>query len=305
MKVVFFGTAAFAVPSLERLVEAGHQIALVITQPDKPRGRGLRAQACPVKQAAQHHKLPLAQPERLTKDAFTGIECEVGVLAAYGKMISEAVLSVPAQGILGVHPSLLPKYRGAAPVAWALLNGETVTGVTLYRLVKRLDAGDILRRREVFIEKTENAQILTERLAILGAEELVMGLRELEAGKAQWAKQDETQASIAGKLTKQQGRLDWSIDADAIERQVRALIPWPATATLWAGKSVKIWAVEVLGQAGKVPGTVLSADSEGIVVAAGSGSVRVMELQPAGGRRMSCREFLAGRRVQPGDRFGE
>ena len=304
MKVVFFGTAAFAVPSLERLVDAGHQIVLVITQPDKPSGRGLRAQACPVKLTAQHHKLPLAQPEHLTKDILTGIECEVGVLAAYGKLISEAVLSIPAQGILGVHPSLLPKYRGAAPVAWALLNGETVTGVTLYRLVKRLDAGDILSRCEVPIEKAENAQMLTERLAVLGAEELVLGLKRLEAGKAQWAKQDEAQASFAGKLTKQQGQLDWSKDADSIERQVRALIPWPATATVWAGKPVKIWAVEALGQTGKVPGSVLSADFEGIVVAAGSGSVRVMELQLAGGRRMSCREFLAGRRVQPGDHFG-
>jgi len=304
MKIVFFGTSAFAVPSLERITESGHDVTLVITQPDKSAGRGLRPQASAVKQAAERLKLPLAQPPSLTSEVLKGIECEAGVLAAYGKRVGRSVLSVPSRGILGVHPSLLPKYRGAAPVAWALLNGESVTGVTLYRLVERMDAGDILRQREVPIEKKENALRLTERLAVISAEELVVGLKALATDKARWTEQDESQATLASKLTKEQGRLDWSKSAESIERQVRALIPWPGTATVWAGKPVKLWEAEASEGSGQEAGRVLSAGAGGIVVAAGSGAVRITELQPAGGRRMRCREFLAGRKIQPGDRFG-
>lgn len=305
MRVIFFGTAAFAVPSLERLVAAGGTVALCVTQPDRPQGRGLKPQPSPVKQAAARLGLETAQPQRLDVQALGGVQADLGVAAAYGQLIRREVLALPARGVIGVHPSLLPKHRGAAPVAWALLNGETQTGVTIFQLDERLDAGPILSQRVVPIEPSHDAGTLTDHLAVLGAEELLKTLAQLEAGRITPRLQEESQATYAPKLTKAQGRIDWTQPASAIERLVRATVPWPGASTTWGGRPVKLWAVTIeLGSGDAEPGTVAAVSPSGLLVETGHGRLLIRELQPAAGRRLSAREFLSGHRVKVGDRLG-
>lgn len=302
---MFCGTAAFAVPSLERLLAAGHTIARCITQPDRPRGRGLAREPSPVKAAALRLRVPLAQPERLSAAPLEGLGADVGVVAAYGQLIPRDVLALSPHGMLGVHPSLLPKYRGAAPVAWALLHGDTVTGVTIFRLNERLDAGDILLQRRMEVEPREDAQALTSRLAEAGAEALVEALEAVAEGRARATPQDEAQATLAPKLAKAQGRIDWRAPAETIERLVRATVPWPGASTAWRGVSLRVWraAVGAGDSASAPPGTVAAAGQGIIRVAAGRGCVDLLEVQPAGRRRMGVAEFLAGHRMTVGERF--
>ncbi|MDP3702767.1 MAG: methionyl-tRNA formyltransferase [Candidatus Omnitrophota bacterium] len=309
MRVIFFGTAEFAVPSLEQLANAksGQSVVMCVTQPDRPQGRGLTVESSPVKRAATQLGLPLMQPPRLQSAAFEALQPEVGVVAAYGQLIPRELLSLPTHGMLGVHPSLLPKYRGAAPVAWALLNGEAATGVTIFRLNERLDAGDILSEQTVSIEPGEDAQALTNRLAHLSAGALLRTLEALAAGRLNARPQDESRASLAPKLTKAQGQVDWQRPAELIERLVRATSPWPGAATTWHGDPLKIWSVKVGEErpnASAAPGTVLGASADGLSVATGKGTVLIQEVQPAGKRRMRVREFLAGHPMKPGDRLG-
>lgn len=306
MQVIFFGTAAFAVPSLEQLVTHGHTVEMCVTQPDRPQGRGLRREPSPVKRAALQLGLPLSQPERLHGGLFEGLHPDIGVVIAYGTLIRPDLLALPAHGMLGVHPSLLPAYRGAAPVAWALLNGETTTGVTIFRLSERLDAGDILSRQTVTIEAEEDAEALTHRLAACGAVGLIRSLEAVAAGRARFEPQDESQATFAPRLTKAQGRIDWQAPAERIVRLVRATVPWPGATTIWGGQPIRIWRASVgqLKAEGALPGTVVQVAPEAIAVAAGEGVVVIHELQPAGRRRMIAREFLAGHHVSVGERFG-
>jgi methionyl-tRNA formyltransferase len=264
-----------------------------------------------VKRAALQFGLTLAQPERLHAGLVQGRrQPDVGVVAAYGRLIGRELLQWPTGGLLGVHPSLLPRYRGAAPVAWALLEGATRTGVTIFRLNERLDAGDIAAQREVTIEPGDDARTLTARLAQLGAEELIRILEAIETGGATWRPQDESQVSLSPKLTKAQGRIDWSQPAEVIARLVRAVVPWPCATTQWQGRPVKIWSVSADPstpasiKAPPAPGTVVEVTPEAMTVAAGSGVIRVKELQSAGRRRMPAREFLAGHPVRVGDQFG-
>ena len=303
---MFCGTAAFAVPSLERLLDAGHTIVQCVTQPDRPQGRGLSREPSPVKQAALRLGLPLAQPERLSAAPVEGLDPDVGVAAAYGQLIRRDVLALAPHGVLGVHPSLLPKYRGAAPVAWALLNGETATGVTIFRLNERLDAGDILLQRRVAVEPREDAQALTSRLAQAGAQAMVEALEALARGQARFEPQDEAQASLAPKLTKAQGRIDWRAPAEAIERLVRATVPWPGASTLWQDAPMKVWRVAVGADAlqGASPGTVVGVAQGAVSVATGRGALELLEVQPAGRRRMRIAEFLAGHRMTVGEQLG-
>ena len=306
MRVVFFGTSAFAVPSLEQLAERGHELVMCVTQPDRPRGRGLVSAPSPVKEAALRLHVPLAQPERPQAKLFESLHPEIGVVAAYGQLIRKDLLELPPQGMLGVHPSLLPKYRGAAPVAWALLNGETTTGVTIFRLNERLDAGDMVVQQSVAIQPDEDTQALTVRLARLGAEALAAALEALARGSAWCEPQDESRASVAPKLSKAQGRIDWRAPAERIERLVRATIPWPGAFTEWRGGSLKILRARCgsSNASGTVPGAVIRISEDALTVAAGEGTVEVAEVQPAGRRRMSVKEFLAGHHVDVGDRFG-
>ena len=304
MRILFFGTAQFAVPSLEALAAHGHTIVQCITQPDRPQGRGLRVDHSPVKQAALRLNLPLAQPERLSLEALRGVTADVGVVAAYGQLIRRDVLSLPAQGVLGVHPSLLPKYRGAAPVPWALLHGETVTGMTIFRLNERLDAGEMLLQERMMIEPHEGADRLLHRLADLGADCVIRTLERVAQGQAIATPQDEAQATLAPKLTKAQGRIDWRAPAETVERVVRATIGWPGATTSWHGHELKIWSATAGSeQTSHSAGTVLAVDAEGLRVAAGQGIVRITELQAAGKRRMHVKEFMAGHRIAVGDRL--
>ncbi|MBI4342479.1 MAG: methionyl-tRNA formyltransferase [Candidatus Omnitrophica bacterium] len=304
MRVVFFGTAEFAVPSLEALASGGHAIVRCVTQPDRPRGRGLRLEPSPVKQAALRLNIPLAQPERLSVSAVEDVQAQAGVAVAYGQLIRRDVLAHPAHGVLGIHPSLLPKYRGAAPVAWALLNGDTVTGMTIFRLNERLDAGEMVVQERVAIEPHEPADALTRRLAGLGAQCLLRALELIERGTAVSTPQDEAQATLAPKLTKAQGRIDWNAPAETIERIVRATIPWPGASTAWRGDTVKIWSAAA-GCAGTQapPGTVVAMDGGLLAVSTGQGVLQIAELQPSGGRRMTVKQFLAGHPIKEGERF--
>lgn len=307
MHVMFFGTAEFAVPSLERLVERGHSVLLCVTQPDRPQGRGLNKEPSPMKRAAQRLRLPLVQPERPSLESLGTMRPDIGVVAAYGRRIPRDVLGLPPHGMLGVHPSLLPKYRGAAPVAWALLNGETVTGVTIFRLTEHLDDGEIVAHREVTIEPGEDAAALTARLAQLGAEELLRAVEAIAAGRAVFTPQDHVRATLAPKFTKAQGQIDWQQPAEVIERLVRAAVPWPGASSVLNGMPVRIGKVSVASRSDArtdEPGAVIRAGPDTLEVATGRGVLAIHELQPAGRRRMTAREFLAGHPLRVGDRLG-
>jgi methionyl-tRNA formyltransferase len=308
MRVLFFGTSEFAVPSLDALAARRHDVVLCVTQPDRRQGRGLSQAPSPVKRRALELGLPLIQPERVRADAVASARPEVGVALAYGQLIPRDVLEGPPHGVLGVHPSLLPKYRGAAPVAWAILKGERETGMTIFRLNERLDAGDVVWQRAVAIEPGETAEALTRRLSHLGAEGLIQALEGIASGTAKFIPQDEARASLAPKLTKAQGIIDWRAPADQIERHIRAVVPWPGATTAWRGTPVKVWTAAVSRGAGAAaaaePGTVVSVGSEALTVAAGQGSLDLLELQLPGCRRMTTAEFLAGHPVHIGERLG-
>ncbi len=335
MRVLFFGTSAFAVPSLEQLVHSRHVIVQCVTQPDRPRGRGLKREPSPVKQAAERLRVPLSQPERLgsridpstrpgglARDSAPQAERkvpralpvglhealapDVGVVAAYGKLIPSELLHVPRHGMLGVHPSLLPKFRGAAPVAWALLQGEQETGVTIFRLNERLDAGEMVHQERVPMSPTEYCDTLTDRLAHLGAHALIRSLDAMEAGQAIFTPQDESQASDAPKLSKSQGRIDWARPAEEIARLIHATRPWPGAVTEWQGESLKILEADATsaGEATPVPGTVLQVNEQAIVVKAGKEALAIRVVQLAGGRQMKVKEFLLGHKMAAGERLG-
>jgi len=306
MHVIFFGTSAFAVPSLTTLIEQGHDVAWCITQPDRPSGRGLIQEPSPVKHEALRLRLPLVQPERLEAGLIEQLSsADIGVVAAYGQIIPRELLTVMRHGMLGVHPSFLPAYRGAAPVAWAILNGETATGMTIFRLNDRLDAGDLLVAKRVPIEPQETTETLTDRLAHLGAEALVEALEQIAAGHATFTPQDESKATFAPKLTKAQGRIDWAQPAEAIARLVRAAIPWPGATTQWQGRSLEICAANALNEPSRAgPGVVVRVTGDAVAVATGKGCLAVTEIQLAGRRRMRVREFLAGHPMRVGERLG-
>ncbi len=305
MRVVFFGTAAFAVPAIKQIT-GQHKIVLCITQPDRPQGRGLSVEASSVKQAALALNIPLAQPQRLTLADVASVSADIGVVAAYGQLIRREVIDHFPHGILGIHPSLLPKFRGAAPVAWAILSGETMTGVTIFRINEALDAGPTLLRREVAIGPHESAETLTERLAEMGAEETLRAMEWINSGEAVFTPQAEAAATLAPKLSKSQCPIDWTQPAIQIDRQVRALIPWPGAVAAWQGQPLKIWQAEIA--AGKTaaafkPGSVVDCSGDQLVVATGDGALAIQQLQLPGKKKVTAKEFLSGYRVSIGDRF--
>ena len=309
MRTLFFGTAAFAIPSLEHLVAQRQQVLLCVTQPDRPQGRGLSRLPSPVKSAAQRLNLPIEEADTLHQllPRFQSLQPDLGVVISYGTLIPSQLLRVPTHGMLGVHPSLLPKYRGASPIAWAMLNAEPTTGVTVFRLNERVDSGDIALQREVPIGGRETAVTLSERLARLGAELLLEVVQALEHGTVAFRPQDDARATYAPKLTKAQGRVDWQAQAASIDRLVRAMVPWPGAYTEWRGRMVKLWATSWESQnqtSSRRPGEVVSVSLDGVVVAAGEGRLVIHELQLAGRRRMTAQEFLAGHSVRPGEILG-
>ena len=307
MRIVFMGTPAFAVPSLEGLVKAGHQVAGVFSQPDKPVGRHQnKLQPTPVKERALAHGIPVYQPEKLRDGAALAVlkelDPELIVVAAYGRFLPDEILALPPKGCINIHSSLLPKYRGSAPINWAILNGEEVTGVTIQRMVHDMDAGDIILQRAVKIGKTEDAAALYDRLAQLGGELAVEAVAQIQAGTAVYTPQDHTQATLAPMLSKAMSPVDWTRSAQEIFNQIRGLYPWPgASTTVITGEPIKLWGAQVVEKhTDALPGTVIAADWGGIDVACGEFNhvLRILELQAPGKKRMTAAAYLAGNPIQ-------
>ncbi len=303
MKILFMGTPLFAVPSLEALVAAGHQVVGVFSQPDKPKNRGMKLQPTPVKVCAQVHDIPVFQPTRLRDGAaletIRQLEPDLIVVAAYGRILPQEILDYPRLGCVNVHSSLLPKYRGAAPINWAILNGEKETGVTIMHMAPALDAGDIIAQRATPIDPDETAEALYDRLARLGADLLAETLPRLADGTAPRTPQAEDQATLAPMLSRDLSPMDFTRPAQALHDQVRGLIPWPAATMDLNGVRCKVFATAVLGETtGKAPGSVIQADKKGLKLACGGGTVLgIQVLQAAGGKRMAAADYLRGHPV--------
>lgn len=303
MKVIYAGTPEFAVPALQALIDAGHEIVLVLTQPDRPAGRGMRLKASPVKALALQHGIPVYQPETLrtaeSQAPLAAVQADVMVVAAYGLILPQAVLDMPAKGCLNIHASLLPRWRGAAPIQRAIQSGDAETGVTIMQVVLALDAGAMLKKGVIPITEDDTAQTLHDALAAQGGRLMVETLSELDQLTPQ--PQDEALVTYAEKLRKDEAPLDWSQPAELLSRQVRAFNPFPGAQAVMADEPWKIWFARAVPGSGK-PGEIISLQ-DGIVVACGQGALRIEMLQKPGGKRLSVRDFLAGNPLKPGARF--
>lgn len=319
MKLVFMGTAELSCASLQALAdEKQFSVAAVVTQPDRPRGRELKSQSSPVKVLAQKLGLPILQPLRAREEKFIdelrALQPELIVVAAYGQLLPQSILDLPRYGCLNVHTSLLPKYRGAAPIQWAIAHGDTETGVTIMKMDAGLDTGPTLAQRRTPISPEDDSATLHDRLARLGAELLVETIPDYVAGKIQPRPQPAEGVSLAPKIKKEDGRIDWNLPAQTIWSRLRAFTPWPGAFTFFGDKLVKIWKAspgqEVCSEgaplhgSGLANGTILSADKNGILVLCGKEALMIFELQREGGRRMNAAEFLAGHALMIGEKFG-
>jgi methionyl-tRNA formyltransferase len=308
MRLVFLGTPVFAVPSLERLVAAGHDVLQVITQPDRPLGRGLRMAISPVKHAAFGLRIPVAQPERVRRpeavEALRTLAPDCMVVVGYGQIIPQSVIDLPPHGIVNVHASLLPKYRGAAPVQWAIANGETRTGVTTMRIDAGLDTGDILLARETEIGPEETAVELGARLAQLGADLLIETLKEIEAGRMVSRRQDSSKATLAPILKKEDGLIDWSRPAESVHNLIRGMQPWPGAFTTFRGQTLRIWRAWVGPASGSAPPGRF-AGLNPLTVSCGEGALQLLEVQLEGRRVMTGPAFANGHRLTERDILGD
>ena len=325
MKVVFMGTPDFAVGALEAIIEAGHQVTAVVTQPDKPKGRGKEMQKTPVKVCAQKYGIPVFQPVKVKEpeavETLRSYEADIFVVAAFGQILSEEILAMPKYGCVNIHASLLPKYRGAGPIQWAIINGEKITGVTIMQMDKGLDTGDMLFQSEVEIASDETADTLHDKLAEAGARLIVEALEKIEAGSVKPVKQNDEESCYAKMLQKSMGKIDWQMEAGKLDCLIRGLISWPGASTVYRGKNLKIWREEVVleqelaaleaqtgqsdgGCAGNgKPGTVVQVDKDAVYVQTGDGLLRILEVQPEGKKRMAVKDFLLGYPVKAGDVF--
>ncbi|MBQ3556343.1 MAG: methionyl-tRNA formyltransferase [Oscillospiraceae bacterium] len=305
MRILFMGTPDFAVPSLEALVNAGHEICGVFTQPDKPKNRGMKLQAPPVKEFALAHDLPVFQPETVKDGSALAIieqlQPELIAVAAYGRILPVEILDYPAYGCINVHSSLLPKYRGSAPIHWAILNGEVESGVTIMHMAKAMDAGDIIDQAATPIDPNETVETLHDRLAQMGATLLVDVVQRIKDGTATRTPQDESKVTFAPMLSRELSPLDWTRPAKCLHDQVRGLVPWPATTTdIIGAQPVKVFETELTGQTTTAaPGTILDAGKNGIDMACGDGCVlRIKQLQAQGGKRMAAADYLRGHPIE-------
>ncbi|MBA4551629.1 methionyl-tRNA formyltransferase [Thermoactinomyces vulgaris] len=306
------GTPDFAVPSLRLLLEEKDQVEVigVVTQPDRPKGRKKVLTPPPVKVEAIKHDLPVFQPQKLRSEEairqVLELQPDLIVTAAYGQILPEPVLNAPKYGCINVHASLLPKYRGGAPIHHAIINGEKETGVTIMYMVKALDAGDMLLQRAIPITSGDNVGTMHDKLANLGAELLKEVLPSILDGTVQAVPQDDEQATFAPNITREDEKIDWERTAQELDCQIRGLCPWPVAYTLWKGKPFKIWKASVVNEETQgEPGTVIRLDADGIVVATGKGLLRLTEVQPSGKKPMPTRQFINGRQMKAGDRFGD
>jgi methionyl-tRNA formyltransferase len=308
LKVVFLGTPAFAVPTLDALLRSRHRVAGVVTQPDRPRGRGQKPSDAPVKACALAAGVPVHQPATLKDPAFldvlVSLGADIGVVAAYGRILSDAVLAVPRLGMINVHASLLPRHRGAAPVHRAVIEGDAVTGVTIMRVVKALDSGPTFSEVRRPIGPNETSEEVERDLARLGADLLVSTLDAIAAGTAAETPQDESRATYAPRLTKEDGLVDWTRSAARIHNLVRGLHPWPHAYTYRGGSRLILLRSRVSDEGGAAPpGTIVVAHGDQLRVATGEGALDIVQLQAEGKRPMTPREFLPGHPLRAGDRF--
>jgi methionyl-tRNA formyltransferase len=309
MRLVFLGTPAFAVPTLERILAAGHQVLAVYTQPDRPKGRGGALTASPVKIAAESRSLPVHQPERVKRPEplahLTSLRPDAMVVVGYGQIIPQSIIDIPPLGIINVHASLLPNYRGAAPVQWAVARGETATGVTTMRIDAGLDTGDILLMRETPIGPEEDAARLSGRLAILGAGLLVETLEGLRSGSVQPVKQDSARATLAPILRKEDGLIDWNSTAREIYNRVRGLVPWPGMYTRFRGQGLHVWRSRVEEKSVAGPPGSMVVEGRRLVAACGAGTaLELLEVQVEGRKRVGAEDFLNGQHPRSGETLG-
>jgi len=310
MKLVFCGTPQFAVPTLKRLAAAGHDLQLVVTQPDRPQGRGMELTAPPVKQAALQLRLTVLQPDKIKKNEefqaqLRAVAPDAIIVVGYGRIIPPWMLTLPRYGNINVHASLLPKYRGAAPIQWAIASGEKVTGVTTMHLNEGLDTGDILLQAKIEIEAEDTSVTLAPRLAELGADLLVETLQGLEQKRIVAQPQDHSQATLAPILTKEDGLVDFNRNAQEIHNRLRGFQPWPGAYTKFRGKNLKfVDAKPAAGTSPGSPGQLRVFDDQLRVACAGNSALEVLRLQPEGKKPMLAREFINGYRPEPGERLG-
>ncbi len=322
MRIVFMGTPDFSVPALKALVEAGHQVIAVVTQPDKPKGRGKEVQMTPVKIQAMEYGIPVYQPAKVREASFVevlkGLEADVYVVIAFGQILPKAVLELPKYGCINIHASLLPKYRGAAPIQWCVIDGERETGITTMMMDVGLDTGDMLEKTVIPIEEKETGGSLHDKLSMAGGDLILSTLKKLEEGTLVRTPQTDEGTCYAKMLTKSLGDIDWNQGAVSIERLIRGLNPWPSAYTLWNGKTIKIWSADVTtgreaaaflsesgvpSETGITPGTVVCSDKHSLVVCTGDGLLSVRELQMEGKKRMDTPAFLRGYPIPEGDVF--
>lgn len=321
MKIVYMGTPDFAVAPLEALIKAGHQISAVVTQPDKQKGRGKEVQMTPVKECALKYGIPVFQPVKIKeKEAIKKLKeysADLFVIAAFGQILSEEILNMPQFGCINIHASLLPAYRGAAPIQWVILNGEAKTGVTIMQMEKGLDTGDMLLKVEIDIDPKETGESLHDKLMEAGARLIVEALPKLERGELVPKKQDDSLSSYAPRLTKAMGLIDWNKEAAEIERLIRGLNSWPSAYTYYNGKTLKIWEADVIpvdnkensvqtdGENNAVrPGTICRIGKDHFDIACGKDLLRIHSLQLEGKKRVSVKDFLLGYQLEPGSQLG-
>lgn len=305
MKIVYMGTPDFAVAPLEAIIQAGHQVTAVVTQPDKQKGRGKEVQMTPVKECALKHNIPVFQPVKIKEPEavkqLAEYPADIFVVAAFGQFLSEEILNMPKFGCINIHASLLPKYRGAAPIQRVILDGEKETGVTIMQMAKGIDTGDMFIKKVVPIEAKETGESLHDKLMAAGAELIVEALPKIESGELIPEKQDDSLACHAQKLTKSMGLVDWNKDAAMIERWVRGLNSWPSAYTYYKGKTLKIWEADVIEEKSEaVPGTVIRIEKDFFDVVTGDGILRIRNLQLEGKKRMSVKDFLLGYQLENG-----
>ncbi|MBQ8802127.1 MAG: methionyl-tRNA formyltransferase [Tyzzerella sp.] len=306
MKVIFMGTPDFSVGTLEALVEAGHEVVLAVTQPDKPKGRGKEMQFTPVKECAVKYNIPVYQPKRVREPECIAelrkYEADIMVVVAFGQLLPKEILEMTPYGCVNVHASLLPKYRGAAPIQWSIIDGEEVTGVTTMQMDEGLDTGDMLLKTVIPMDAKETGGSLHDKLAEAGAKLCVETLKGLEEKSITPVPQGETTTAYAKMLDKQLGNIDWNQSGIAIERLIRGLAPWPSAYTGWNGKIMKIWDAEAVdGPGDKEPGTIVKVEKDAFYVQTGEGLLKVCELQIPGKKRMDAGAFLRGYQVKAGE----
>ncbi len=315
MKIVFMGTPDFAVGALQAVIEAGHQVTAVVTQPDKPKGRGKEVQMTPVKVCAMAHNIPVFQPVKVKApeavEVLRSYQADIFVVAAFGQILSEEILEMPRYGCVNIHASLLPAYRGAGPIQWAIIDGRRKTGITIMQMDKGLDTGDILLQKEVLIDERETGDSLHDKLAVAGAELIVEALSKIEASQVTPRRQNDEESCYAKMLQKSMGKIDWNMTSEKLDCLIRGLISWPGAFTTYRGKTLKIWEEE---PAEKVPsdrkvkeeepGTVLGVEKDAFYVQTGKGVLKILAVQMEGKKRMAVKDFLLGYPVKAGECLG-